>query len=57
MTQLTDKKLTAWVISMLSEGHIDMDTDNDGQVVIYTGVYEHDDGKYYTYPQDDHTHA
>ena len=26
--------------------------DNDGQVVIYTGLFEHDDGKLYNEPEE-----
>ena len=28
------------------------DEDNDGQIVIYTGVYRHDDGGLHIHPQD-----
>jgi hypothetical protein len=26
--------------------------DNDGQVVIYTGIYEHEDGEFYDEPEE-----
>ena len=52
MTTAIEKKLIADVMKLLEKW--DEGLDNDGQVVIYTGVYEHDDGEYYTYPQDDH---
>ena len=52
MTTAIERKLIAEVLKLMER--YEVDTDNDGQVLIYTGVYEHDDGEYRTYPQDDH---
>ncbi len=38
------------IISLMSEYGYELD--NDGQVVIYTGLYEHNDGKLYDEPEE-----
>jgi hypothetical protein len=40
---------TATLTKLMSHGY---ELDNDGQIVIYTGYYEHDDGTISTEPQD-----
>lgn len=39
-------------LEMLMSGGVDLDqTDNDGQIVIYTGVYKWADGSLHTEPE------
>ena len=38
------------IINLMKEYGYELD--NDGQVVIYTGLYEHDDGKLYNEPEE-----
>ena len=38
------------IINLMNEYGYELD--NDGQVVIYTGLYKHDDGKLYPEPEE-----
>jgi hypothetical protein len=38
------------IINLMNEYGYELD--NDGQVVIYTGLYEHNDGKLYNEPEE-----
>ena len=41
------------VIESLTQGHADEQTDNEGQIVIYTGMYEWSDGSIHDEPDPD----
>jgi hypothetical protein len=46
-----EKEVIAEVLTLMDK--YDADVDYEGQVIIYTGIYQHDDDKYRTYPQDE----
>lgn len=47
--ELWEKHYIKKVLSLMDK--FVFDVDNEGQVVLYTGVYEHSDGKYRTEPE------
>ena len=46
---------TRTILKLMDE--LGYEQDNYGQIVIYTGLYEHSDGKLYTEPEEEEDYA
>jgi hypothetical protein len=50
MSSLTKTEFDRQVIESLVQDHADIQTDNEGQLLIYTGLYEWCDGSIHNEP-------
>lgn len=49
--QIPEEEVVSYISETLMEGRADIQNDNNGQLIIYTGIFEWEDGKYYTEPE------